>query len=239
MRQEKYLKDVYPAELIYSEHYFATVFKKTEGIVSATFYALENEKDNIKDSTVQDEVRQTALGVLVSVSDTLAKRAHEIGDDAVRLAKELTKLASLIGVLVAAEHMHAAYGSMIIQEIQLLTRNLETYRHRKDSIPTNTSSFTSPRSTRPERPLHPDVITDSPPNQEKDTSSQKDRKEQIKNVLKEKGGVSIKDIASRISGTSEKSIQRDLNAMILSGEVQRHGERRWSVYSLAEAGSGS
>jgi DNA-binding HxlR family transcriptional regulator len=36
-----------------------------------------------------------------------------------------------------------------------------------------------------------------------------------------------------IRGVSEKTIQRELGALIESGLVMKQGERRWSVYSLA------
>lgn len=45
--------------------------------------------------------------------------------------------------------------------------------------------------------------------------------------------VSIKDIARVIKGFSEKTIQRELTALIQQGLVEKRGERRWSVYSPA------
>jgi len=43
--------------------------------------------------------------------------------------------------------------------------------------------------------------------------------------------VSIKDIAKVIKGFSEKTIQRELGALIQQGLVVKRGERRWSIYS--------
>ena len=43
--------------------------------------------------------------------------------------------------------------------------------------------------------------------------------------------VSIKDIAKVIKGFSEKTIQRELTALIGQGLVEKRGERRWSIYS--------
>ena len=43
--------------------------------------------------------------------------------------------------------------------------------------------------------------------------------------------VSIKDIAKVIKGFSEKTIQRELTLLIQQGLVEKHGERRWSIYS--------
>lgn len=61
----------------------------------------------------------------------------------------------------------------------------------------------------------------------------KDRREAVLSVIQKKGSVSIKDISTLIRGVSEKTIQRELGALISSGVVTKQGERRWSTYSLA------
>lgn len=60
------------------------------------------------------------------------------------------------------------------------------------------------------------------------------RRGQILDIIKEKGGqaVSIKDITDRITDCSEKTIQRELIAMVLDGTLKKTGERRWSTYSI-------
>lgn len=52
-------------------------------------------------------------------------------------------------------------------------------------------------------------------------------------VLREKGPVSIKEVARTIADCSEKTVQRLLVDLVESGTVAREGERRWSVYRLA------
>jgi len=58
------------------------------------------------------------------------------------------------------------------------------------------------------------------------------RRESIKQTLKNRGELTIKDIATAINGCSEKTVQRELNALIKDNIVKRIGERRWSKYSL-------
>lgn len=60
------------------------------------------------------------------------------------------------------------------------------------------------------------------------------RKEAIISIIKMKGEVSIKDISSVVINCSEKTIQRELTAMISEGVLRKSGDRRWSVYSLAK-----
>lgn len=51
-----------------------------------------------------------------------------------------------------------------------------------------------------------------------------------------KGGIeySIRDLAGAITGVSEKTVQRELAALVRAGRVIKKGERRWSVYRRAD-----
>lgn len=59
-----------------------------------------------------------------------------------------------------------------------------------------------------------------------------ERKESILKVIRDKGEVTIKDIASVVPGYSEKTIQRDLIDLLSGGSLKKKGERRWTVYFL-------
>lgn len=66
-----------------------------------------------------------------------------------------------------------------------------------------------------------------------DTVSNKTQSERMSLILdfiKKNKRSSIKDIAAVIKGCSEKTIQRELGALIEQGLVRKVGERRWSVY---------
>lgn len=66
---------------------------------------------------------------------------------------------------------------------------------------------------------------------EKDTDvAMSERVSAILKCIVDNKRVSIKDIARVVRGCSEKTIQRDLNALIQQGLVRKEGERRWSVY---------
>lgn len=58
------------------------------------------------------------------------------------------------------------------------------------------------------------------------------RREQIVALFVKGVDVSIKDVANRIKGCSEKTIQRELNALVLDNIIERIGEKRWSRYVL-------
>jgi hypothetical protein len=58
------------------------------------------------------------------------------------------------------------------------------------------------------------------------------RRDQILALFVKGVDVSIKDIAIRIRGCSEKTIQRELNALVYDNVIERIGEKRWSRYIL-------
>lgn len=59
------------------------------------------------------------------------------------------------------------------------------------------------------------------------------RSQAILMVVKAKGVVSIRDVASVITDCSEKTLQRELLALVEQGVLKKEGERRWSTYRLA------
>lgn len=58
------------------------------------------------------------------------------------------------------------------------------------------------------------------------------RRDQILALFVRGVDVSIKDIAAKIKGCSEKTIQRELNALLYDNVIERIGEKRWSRYVL-------
>ena len=58
------------------------------------------------------------------------------------------------------------------------------------------------------------------------------RQDTIIVLLKKNPGLGIKDFTSAIKGCSEKTIQRELAALVSKGQIKKEGEKRWSRYSL-------
>lgn len=59
------------------------------------------------------------------------------------------------------------------------------------------------------------------------------RKSIIIGLLKRKKEIMIKDVSPFIGGVSEKTIQRELLALVREGILRKEGEKRWTRYSLA------
>ena len=62
----------------------------------------------------------------------------------------------------------------------------------------------------------------------------KDKRQQIIiSLIKKHRTLTIKGVTSVIKDCSEKTIQRELLALVAKGVLKKEGERRWSMYSLA------
>ena len=59
-----------------------------------------------------------------------------------------------------------------------------------------------------------------------------DRRDAILKLFKKGQELMIKDISLNVRGCSEKTIQRELLALVAGGVLNKRGERRWSRYSL-------
>lgn len=58
------------------------------------------------------------------------------------------------------------------------------------------------------------------------------RRTVIVDLLKKKGRVTVKDISAVVQDCSEKTLQRELLALVNEGILRKEGERRWSTYFL-------
>ena len=58
------------------------------------------------------------------------------------------------------------------------------------------------------------------------------RRNDVLNIVKAKGQVSVKDILLMLKDVSEKTVQRELFSLVKEGVLKKEGEKRWSVYKL-------
>ncbi len=58
------------------------------------------------------------------------------------------------------------------------------------------------------------------------------RRNNILRLIKDKKEVTIKDVCSIITDCSEKTIQRELLALVAEGVLKKKGDKRWSKYSF-------
>jgi hypothetical protein len=224
-----------------NEDFYNNVFKKTERIISAAFYLTTNLESSKTYTTFKTLLEEQAL-TLHSVN--LKSLEIRVGDTAalVPLQAALVAVDSTLTIMSGARVFSSGLLVGLADEIDQVLRYLkhhvvggmnEAIQSTKKGIESNRLSDGGPREIRPRR-TRPNI----PKN---DMSSEAvlvysdlgDRTTRIKTVLEAKPDATIKDLTDIITDVSSKTIQRDLNMLIERGDVIRHGERRWSTYSLA------
>lgn len=157
------------------------------------------------------------------------------------LSKQLLALSSLLSIARIGGLLSAMNADLISHEAQNLLQEIASYEEPRlflEDAPT-LAELARRSGRREELPRAASPVPraqhsiDSDKGQVKDTRKVSDRRDVILSVIKDKPNVSIKDISTVIRGVSEKTVQRELQALINEGVVKKQGERRWSTYSLA------
>ena len=155
------------------------------------------------------------------------------------LSRELLALSSVLSIARTSSLLSGMNAELISREAHLLLHEVAAYEEPRvffDESPT--LSALAKNTTATSSPTPPARGQKSDKGHIKDTkilsdSGVRDRRETILSVIKNKGTANIKDISTMIRGISEKTVQRELFALIELGLVLKQGERRWSTYSLA------
>ncbi len=163
------------------------------------------------------------------------------------LSRELLALSSVLSIARTSGLLSAMNVELIAREAHILLQEVAAYEEPRvllEDTPTlsEIAKKVPPREPSPKRPEKNPAVAGRPSqdgrDRIKDTKKEvsdihiKDRREAVLSVIKNKGKASIKDISTVIRAVSEKTIQRELLALIAAGAILKHGERRWSTYSL-------
>ena len=215
-------------------NYFKYIFKKTEKISCAVFYILRSEQDVYKTDSVIQDVEDSARRVLnialESLQSTEATRPIKVAN----LRFALIALESKLRIAQASRYIGSELMGVFIHEIDSVYRSMKRYTD--TNMPNPFSGDEVPVESPRERKVHKvrEVREVSEGHTQSIETSVPDisRKDRIIQVLRDNPDATIKDIAGVITDCSEKTIQRELIAMIKDNIVVREGERRWSKYKL-------
>lgn len=220
--------------LVQDEEYYRYIFKKTERIVSVVFYILHNVPTNDRTAPHIEDIQHAARQVHDAVIQSLETRRYAAEDAVRQTAIGLIALLSKLQVAHAIGAVTSEVLTLMQGEIDTVLRGMNKYMKPDAGFGDEEPMFApavvptrEPRKRRSESSGDLSTSTERPNDQ---TASE--RRDRIKTILEAKGQASIKDIASIITDVSEKTIQRELNAMIEDNVIQRQGERRWSVYRV-------
>ncbi|MHB0865542.1 MAG: DeoR family transcriptional regulator [Minisyncoccota bacterium] len=167
------------------------------------------------------------------------------------LARELLALSSVLSIARTSGLLSAMNADLIVHEAHILLQEVALYEEPRlllEDAPTLSGiaknalrretlqvARVAPvaRATQNRAAKKAPLPSEGQVKDTEPTHRVKDRTEAVMSVIRNKGSVSIKDISTLIRGVSEKTIQRELAALIESGVIRKQGERRWSTYSLA------
>jgi DNA-binding transcriptional ArsR family regulator len=172
-----------------------------------------------------------------------------LGTARVALSRELLALSSVLAIGRTSGLLSTMNAELITHEAHTLLQEVAAYEEPRlafDEVPTLSgiakdalkSESRSVAIALPRAHARPAPRSRDTKGHIKDTAREskgqlKDRGEAVLAVIRNKERASIKDISTLVRGVSEKTIQRELAALIDAGLVVKQGERRWSVYSLA------
>lgn len=211
------------------------IYKKAERLAKALYLIAPAFRGSV---SLKDRVQRISLE-LVNASILPPVEARDA------LSRELLALSSVLSIARTANLLSVMNAEIIAREAQHLLRDIAVYEEPKlafDETPTLASLAKSSAALAPSaRSLPTPRMSDSPRQPANNPHSQGQngngngkagRRSAILSVLATKGPLYIKDISTVIREVSEKTIQRELQALVLEGKVSKEGERRWTRYTL-------
>lgn len=215
------------------------IYKKTERLAKAIHLIAPAFKNS---RALRERLEQVAVGLVDA-----AILAPSLARDG--LSKELLALSSVLSIARSSGLLSAMNAELIAREAHLLLQEIATYEEprlfleespslaglAKDLASQSSDKIRKPAGLGLTRPAQERVPAQAAQDIGQSIGHVSDRnasrREAILSVLKSKGPSYIKDISTVIRDVSEKTIQRELQALVESGEVARSGERRWTTYT--------
>lgn len=163
------------------------------------------------------------------------------------LSRELLALSSVLSIARTGAIISVMNAEFIAREAHLLLQEIALYEEPRVSLPAAMSLPELAKGLSVHDRKNPSrtkraSLQPTPSQKDRDkgqtyigqteiAASRTDRKEAILSVLKSKGPSRIKDISTALRDIGEKTLQRELAALVLDGSVRKEGERRWTLYT--------
>ena len=210
-------------------------YLKAEKIAHVVAFLCDDQMLGERGDTVAHTLRKQSAALPQEVAELAAR---ERGTP--RILSKVYSLLSLVRLCVSHNFLEEKNAGLIANEYEMLAERiaLATSPALLDahifSVPT---VEVAPRASAPALP-HAAAPAGSlvskghvsPAPRQPATGANTARRADVLKIVLEQGRVSIKDISKVIRDCSEKTIQRELNALIQLGQVRKEGDRRWSVY---------
>ena len=156
------------------------------------------------------------------------------------LARELLALSSILSIASSAGILSPMNADIIAREAKQLLEEVAGYEDPHLALEETPRFENALRSAGKGKvvkkaapaPVAPVSFKGQDKGQTKAPASNGNRREAIISVLRSKGPSFIKDISTVVRDVSEKTIQRELQSLVLEGKVSKEGDRRWTTYRL-------
>ena len=193
------------------------VLEKKQPIFTKEMLYVENEEELEKQGVFSSAVTSTSYDALTPLS---LARLHDSSQD-LRRTQDALRQSQLLNKLGATKSHQGLKTTGSVDGI--------TESKKDETVQQDTRIFPqgSTHNVLMEHVARP-VTTFSSSFQMKKMS----RRDQILSLFVKGVDISIKDISAKIKGCSEKTIQRELNALLYDNIIERIGEKRWSRYVL-------
>jgi DNA-binding transcriptional ArsR family regulator len=235
-------KDVHLDDFVFEKDIFNNIFekdirrvfiyKKAEQLAKAIHLIAPAFSESV---SLKNKIDTIAL-------DVMDLAALPLGSVRTKLSRELLTLSSILSIARTNGLLSSMNADIITRETHNLLQEIADYEEPRiflGDVPTLANIAKNAFVKEPEknqnssstkRIIHNSTKSRATAN---DKGHIKDRREALLDILKNKQKASIKDISTLIRDVSEKTIQRELSALIDEGVVLKQGERRWSTYSVA------
>jgi len=222
-------------KLLNNDDYYRHIFKKTEKIISVVFYILNNTDTDKRSETHIGNIAGKAHFAHENALRTLEVKLANSKEVLEQFAQAMIALDSTLRISTASGLLSQEVLYVVTGEIDTVLRTLSPYISSETNLTSMLSQERSPSPTRAVSKPTTSARATSPSSTATPVkaSPSPDRRTRIQTIIEAKGEATIKDISEIITDCSEKTVQREINAMIADSIIQRHGERRWSKYSLA------
>ena len=182
-----------------------------------------------------DEVVRTAdeIIVFVNLASTIGLVSEMNGKI---LINELEKVKAEIdrhyGGKTVLFATHPGYANILLSSSMFEVEPAEKMLENFDKGQTNFNGQNSINTAQAPRKIETPERTEITP-KKSDIGMKIARRNDVLNVVRSKGRVSIKDITSLVKDMSDKTVQRELLGLVKEGVLIKEGEKRWSMYRIA------
>ena len=229
-------------------------YKRTERILAALYLITNHVRE---DEPVRAEVRSLGHKLLAQVVALRGGFRAALPEQLANVLATIRETITLVRMLQVAGYVSRPNVSVLAHALDelgqflsgaqdsALSDSLQLERDDfipKEQLPSMRTPDANPSAVRhtpttPTQSRTQSGVSNTPktPGRAVQTEVHSERRELLMDILAKSGPLGIKDIAAQMVGVSEKTVQRELLALVQGGTVRKEGEKRWSTYALSSA----